>query len=99
MQANNEDQNLEYCRYYHGEQNDPYRDSFKGRAWIAEQLASERVSDSAKEFLSFVTAHIGKWEPYGCEPDVARYIAFFEHCSFEEKFEIARGYGLGNALL
>lgn len=99
MQANNESKNLEYCRYYHGEQQAPYRDSFKGRAWIAEQLASERASDSAKEFLSFVTAHIGKWEPYGCEPDVARYIAFFEHCSFEEKFEIARGYGLGDALL
>ncbi|PWJ67343.1 hypothetical protein SAMN05720473_101213 [Fibrobacter sp. UWB15] len=98
MQANNEDQNLEYCRYYHGEQNDPYRDSFKGRAWIAEQLASERASDSAKDFLSFVAAHISKWEPYGYEPDVARYIAFFEHCSFKEKIEIARGYGLGDAL-
>ena len=99
MLANNEKKNLEYCRYYHGEQQDPYRDSFKGRAWIAEQFASEHASDSAKNFLSFVAAHISKWEPYGYEVDVARYIAFFEHCSFKEKIEIARGYGLGDALL
>ena len=98
MQANNEIKNLEYCRYYHGEQDCPYRDSFKGRAWIAEQLASERASDSAMDFLSFVAAHISKWEPYGYEVDVARYIAFFEHCSFKEKIDIARGYGLGDAL-
>ena len=98
MQANDENKNLEYCRYYHGEQQNPYRDSFKGRAWMAEQLARERASDSAKDFLSFVAAHISKWEPYGYEPDVARYIAFFEGCSFEEKIEIAIGYGLGDAL-
>ena len=98
MLANNENKNLEYCRYYHGEQQDPYRDSFKGRAWIAEQLASERASESAVDFLSFVAAHISKWEPYGYEPDVARYIAFFEHCSFEEKIEIAKVYAIGNAL-
>ncbi|MBR4681163.1 MAG: hypothetical protein IKP03_08680 [Fibrobacter sp.] len=98
MQANNENKNLEYCRYYHGEQNDPYVDSFKGRAWMAEQLASERASESAVDFLSFVAAHISKWEPYGYEPDVARYIAFFEHCSFEEKIEIAKVYAIGNAL-
>ena len=83
MQTDNENRGLKYCRYYHGEQQDPYRDSFKGRAWMAEQLASERASDSAKDFLSFVAAHISKWEPYGYEPDVARYIAFFEGCSFE----------------
>ena len=83
MQTDNENRDLKYCRYYHGEQQDPYRDSFKGRAWMAEQLASERASDSAKDFLSFVAAHISKWEPYGYEPDVARYIAFFEGCSFE----------------
>ena len=98
MQANNEKKNLEYCRYYHGEQQDPYRDSFKGRAWIAEQLACERASESAKDFLSFVAAHISKWEPYGYEPDVARYIAFYEHCSFEEKLEIAKIYAIGEAL-
>jgi hypothetical protein len=98
MQTDNENRDLKYCRYYHGEQQDPYRDSFKGRAWMAEQLASERASDSAKDFLSFVAAHISKWEPYGYEPDVARYIAFFEGCSFEEKIEIAIGYGLGDAL-
>ena len=98
MQTDNENRDLKYCRYYHGEQRDPYRDSFKGRAWMAEQLAGERASDSAKDFLSFVAAHISKWEPYGYEPDVARYIAFFEGCSFEEKIEIARGYAIGNAL-
>ena len=48
MQENNEKRNLKFCRYYHGEQQNPYRDSFKGRAWMAEQLAGERASDSAK---------------------------------------------------
>ena len=99
MQANNENKNLEYCRYYHGEQNDLYVDSFKGRAWMAEQLASERASESAVDFLSFVAAHISKWEPYGCEPDVARYIAFFEHCSLKEKLEVAREIGLHEVFL
>ena len=98
MQVDNENRDLKYCRYYHGEQQDPYRDSFKGRAWMAEQLASERASDSAKYFLSFVAAHISKWEPYGYEPDVARYIAFFKYCSLEEKLEIAREYAIGDAL-
>lgn len=98
MQTDNENRDLKYCRYYHGEQQDPYRDSFKGRAWMAEQLASERASGPAKDFLSFVAAHISKWEPYGYEPDVARYIAFFEGCSFEEKIEIAKVYAIGNAL-
>ena len=98
MQAYNEKKNLEFCRYYHGEQECPYRDPFKGRAWIAEQLASERASESAKDFLSFVAAHISKWEPYGYELDVAHYIAFFEHCSFEEKIEIAMGYAIDDAL-
>ena len=98
MQANNEKKNLEYCRYYHGESECPYRDSFKGRAWIAEQLASERASDSAMDFLTFVAAHISKWEPYGYEPDVARYIAFFEHCSLAEKIEISQGFAVGEAL-
>ncbi|MBR6124545.1 hypothetical protein IKQ19_13285, partial [Candidatus Saccharibacteria bacterium] len=64
MQTDNENRDLKYCRYYHGELQDPYMDSFKGRAWMAEQLASERASDSAKDFLSFVAAHISKWEPY-----------------------------------
>lgn len=98
MQVDNENRDLKYCRYYHGEQQDPYRDSFKGRAWMAEQLACERASDSAKDFLSFVAAHISKWEPYGYEPDVARYIAFFKYCTLEEKLEIARGYAIGDAL-
>ena len=48
MQTDNESRDLKYCRYYHGEQQNPYRDSFKGRAWMAELLASERTSDSAK---------------------------------------------------
>lgn len=98
MQTDNENRDLKYCRYYHGEQQDPYRDSFKGRAWMAEQLASERASDSAKDFLSFVAAHISKWEPYGYEPDVARYIALFDYCSLEEKIEIARDFAIGDAL-
>ena len=98
MQVDNENRDLKYCRYYHGEQQDPYMDSFKGRAWMAEQLASERASDSAKDFLSFVAAHISKWEPYGYEPDVARYIAFFDYCSLEEKIEIARDFAIGDAL-
>lgn len=98
MQAIVKNRNLEYCRYYHGEQQNPYTDSFKSRAWIAEQFASECAFDYSKDFLSFVAAHISKREPYGYEPDVARYIAFFEHCSFEEKFEIARAYALGDAL-
>ena len=98
MQANNENKNLEYCRYYHGEQQDPYLDSFKGRAWMAEQLARERASDSAKDFLSFVAAHISKWEPYGYEVDVTRYIAFFDYCSLEEKIEIAKDFAIGDAL-
>ena len=75
MQTDNESRDLKYCRYYHGEQRDPYRDSFKGRAWMAELLAGERASDSAKDFLSFVAAHISKWEPYASDPDVARYRA------------------------
>lgn len=98
MHANNENRDLKYCCYYHGEQNDPYTASFKGRAWIAEQLASGCASGSAKDFLSFVAAHISKWEPYGYEPDVARYIAFFDHCSLEEKVEIAETYAIGDAL-
>ena len=98
MQVDNENRNLKYCRYYHGESQDPYMDSFKGRAWMAEQLACERASDSAKDFLSFVAAHISKWEPYGYEPDVARYIAFFDYCSLEEKIEIAKDFAIGDAL-
>jgi len=96
MWANNE--NLEYCRYYRGEAECPYRDSFKGRAWMAEQLACERDSELPKDFLSFVAAHISKWEPFGYEPDVARYIAFFGFCNLEEKLDVARTYGLGDAL-
>ena len=99
MQAKDEKRDLRYCRYYHGEQQNPYMDAFKGRAWIAEELASERASDSAKDFLSFVAAHISKWEPYGYEPDVARYIAFSDCCSLEERLEIARAYRIGDALL
>ena len=99
MQAKDEKRDLRYCRYYHGERQCPYMDAFKGRAWIAEELASERASDSAKDFLSFVAAHISKWEPYGYEPDVARYIAFSDCCSLEERLEIARAYAIGDALL
>ena len=98
MQVDNENRDLKYCRYYHGEPQDPYMDSFKGRAWMAEQLACERASDSAGGFLSFVAAHISKWEPYGYEPDVARYIAFFDYCTLEEKIEIAKGYAIENAI-
>ncbi|OWV14614.1 hypothetical protein [Fibrobacter sp. UWB5] len=98
MQTDNENRDLKYCRYYRGEQRNPYLDSFKDCAWEAEQLASEQVFDEAKDFLSFVVTHIPNRISSGDELNVNRYIAFFEHCSLEEKLEIAREYAIGDAL-
>ena len=99
MHADNENRDLEYCRYYHGEQNDPYMDSFKSCAWKAEQLACGHISGSAKDFLSSVVANISNSESYDYEMDVARYIAFSESCSFEEMIEFIRECGLVETIL
>ena len=99
MQIDNEIRDLKYCRYYHGEQWNPYLDSFKECAWEAEQLASEQAFDEAKDFLSFVVTHIPNRISSGEELNVNRYIAFFEHCSLEEKLEIAREFGLREVFL
>jgi len=89
----------DFCLYYNYEEECPYRDNYKGRAWIAEKFASERANASASDFLSFVAAHISKWDPFGFAPNVAKYIAEFEWCSIEEKKELAQEYGLDEELL
>ena len=88
-----------FCLYYHNEEDCPYRENYRGRAWIAEKFASERANASAIEFLSFVAAHISKWYPYGFASSVAKYIGEFSWCSIEEKKELAQEYGLDEELL
>ena len=88
-----------FCLYYYNEEQCPYRDNYKGRVWIAEKLASERANASAVDFLTFVAAHVSKWDPYGFAAKVVKYIAEFRWCSIEEKMELARVYGLDEEFL
>lgn len=88
-----------FCLYYNNEDQCPYRDNYRGRAWIAEKFANERANAGAMEFMSFVAAHISKWDPYGFAANVAKYIAEFEWCSIEDKMELAQEYGLDEEIL
>ena len=88
-----------FCQYYNNEDECPYKKDYKGRIWIAEKQASERANANAYEFLSFVAAHISKWDPYGFAPNIAHYIAEFRFCSFEQKMKLAQAYGLNEELL
>ena len=90
--------NLEYCCYYHRERRNPYWDAFKKYAWMAEEAAIGQPFGGAKEFLAFVVEQIRRWNSHGYATDVARYIAFFDHCSLEEKLEVALKCSLGDAL-
>lgn len=83
-----------YCTLYRGEKECPYDRGYEARVWMAECCACESLQETPEKFLSFVCAHLGKWDPYEAVPLCARYIAEYPHADLNMKEEIARTYGV-----
>jgi len=74
---------LKYCRFYKGEQSNPYgRDDAKALLWVAEEMIcnyfdefrSSLTDENAGERIpEFVEAYIGKWRPFESEEFMRTY--------------------------
>ena len=92
--------NLQFCFYYKGEVECPYKpnspdyDNDAGFAWMSESICCKIDDMDVDRFLDLICAHMGKWDPYEAVPLCARYIAEYPYADLNMKEEIARTYGV-----
>lgn len=91
--------NLQFCFYYKGEVECPYKpnspdyDNDAGFAWMSEKIASNCNENTPIDFLELVLAHMGKWDPYGYGERMNRYLLANRNMPVEYRIRFVELYG------
>jgi hypothetical protein len=82
---------LKFCKFYKGEMECPkeYDGKTEGQLWFSESIICEFDTDvisknSEKEFVSYIAAHVGKWDPYGYRETIKFYLEKFDNQQLKE---------------
>ena len=76
---------LNFCKFYKGEKECPkeYEGKMEGELWFSESIVcglsndggnSETDINTETEFVSFIAAHVGTWDPYGYRDTIKFYL-------------------------
>ena len=92
---------LNFCKFYKGEKECPkeYEGKMEGELWFSESIVCGLSKDGGNletdintetEFVSFIAAHVGTWDPYGYRDTIKFYLERFDNQALKE--HIIRAY-------
>lgn len=98
MDIDKNNDSLEYCRYYKGEESNPFNgnndeDMDAGFAWMSEKIAVLSCEYDPIEFLRFVLIHMGKWDPYSYGERMNRYLLANRNMPVEYRIRFVERFG------